>query len=165
MSGPASFPLPPHILTPDGIDDKLLHLAQELACGVSTVDDTLEALSISEEEYSRIIRHPQFPKLLAQYKTEWERADNTPQRIKMKSQLAIEKAIPEIFRQIYNNDEPLNSRVAAVTALGKFAGLGGPVADTSSGDGFKLTINFNGQKAMEISKALPDANTIDGELA
>lgn len=140
---------------------KLRKLALDIVKNVEDAPNVLERFGITTDEYYELAETTPFKAMLQQAQTEWEGAHNTPARVKLKSAALIEQALPDMFRAMVNDKEPLAARTALFTAMGKMGELGHAPPITSQGNmgaSFKLEISFGNQPAKSITleqQALP----------
>ncbi len=129
----------------------LRDLAQDIVKNIEEVPDILNKFGISHDEYLRLAETTPFRNMLREAATEWNSAAKTQDRIKLKSALLVEQALPEMYGALLNKNEPLNGRVELLKTLGKFGELGiAPVDGGAKGNTFRLEINFNGSPERNI---------------
>ena len=128
-------------------ENRLRLLALELAKGIEDPSEILKKLEWSEEDYNEIKESRIFKAMLNQYIQEWRGAGNTQKRVKLKSAVNIEAALPDFYAAMINPNEPLMARVKTLEVLGKLGGLGNsePIVGPVGGNGqyFKLEIHMD----------------------
>ena len=122
---------------------KLFHsLARELVQAYQTKENILKSLSLSEEGYELIVQNATFQRILRQLMSEWNSATNTSKRVKLKSQWAVEEAIPFLFQAMTDNNEPLSARAEVFKSLSKVGQLDVHDQLHTSDRSFRLEINI-----------------------
>lgn len=148
MENPLSLPL----LDRDG---EMRRVARELAMNLIPIERVLETTGVSYEEFQRWQTMPRFQHYYQQFKEEWDRADNTTERTKIKAGLVMEDFMEEAYLTMHDKKQPLNHRVELAKLVAKVAGLGEPkVALGNGGDGkggFSLTINISQSERVQIT--------------
>lgn len=158
-------PIPSVALNVNFEDEKRLRvLAMELAKGIEEPEKVLKKLQWDEADYAEISQSRIFQAMLSQYIQEWNGAGNTQRRVKLKSAVNIEAALPDFYSAMINPNEPLMARVKTLEVLSKIGGLGVSEAvsnqNSSGGNGqyFKLEIHLDRDKPPIIIDAgvMPD---------
>lgn len=134
----------------------LRSLAIDIVRNMREVPEVLSTAGISPEEYSKLAETSFFKEMLQQAAIEWEGAENTPDRIKLKSAVLVEQALPELFGTLTDKSEALSGRVELFKTMAKLGGLGNaPVTQASEGQVFRLEINFSDKKQNIIIENQP----------
>jgi hypothetical protein len=134
-------------------EQKLRSLALEIVKNIRDAPEILRQFGISEHEYGDLADTSVFKDMLRQAQAEWGGAGNTQERVKLKAAVLVEEALPDMYGQLTNKEEPLSSRVALLQTLSKLGGLGQQVLTPQGGtpgNVFRLEINFAGQKEKNI---------------
>lgn len=146
-------------------DDRLfLTLAREIAADINNLETILDAHQIDAEQWASYQTHPRFVQLLVSAKVEWSSAENTEQRVKIKSAAMIEMWLEEAHRLLHSTAESLSAKTELAKLIARFAGMGLAGAGISDGGGerFSLTINLGADRTLKFTKELP-AKVIDHE--
>jgi hypothetical protein len=130
-------------------ENRLRFLALELAKGIEEPEIILKRLGWNEDDYDEIKQSRVFKAMLRTYSEEWQGASNTQKRVRLKSAVNIEAALPDFYTAMINPNEPLMARVKTLEILGKLGGLGG--SETIAGQNgvggngqyFKLEIHMD----------------------
>jgi hypothetical protein len=129
-------------------EDVLLGLANDIAAAILPLEDILQRHGLTPAEYDTITRDPRFLRLLQSAVAEWTSVNNTTQRVRIKSQVAVEMALPDLYRTVTDPSIPLHHRAAMLrmlASLGKLIDTGGEPANTGNrGQEFSISITING---------------------
>jgi len=144
-------------------NDKLLHLAREIAIDHYSIEDILKNLQISTKEWESIQKSDAFQALLAEQIQAWHSVTNTHERTKLKAASLIEHWLPEAYARLSDRDEALPGKAKLFEVLMKLAGMGQPQNAGSEGGGekFSVTINLGADSKLTFEKELP-AKVIEG---
>ncbi len=104
-----------------GVD--LLGLARELAMELRSLQDILKHYSIDLKTLENYFKQPSFSKLYEDLKAEWGAVSNTQERIRLKSLALTEASMPEMFRQLHVEANPLSAKAEVFKSFMKGAGL------------------------------------------
>lgn len=131
----------------------LVRLAREIAMDQHELGRILERAGVSPSEFENISRMPRFQVLLQQSIINWEAAENTTERVKLKSAAMIEEWLPEAFTQMHNLEAPLMQRTDLAKLISRLGGMDkGPMGIDGSGERFSVTINLGADKNLAFSK-------------
>lgn len=146
-SSPATF----DVLT----DITVMAIAREIAVDHFPLSEVLKRWNVSPIQWERISALPEFKTYLLQERATWAAATNTPARVRLKSAAMIEFYLPEASRRLHDPKEALNHKVALLTQIAKFAGMGDGNAEQGTAgptDHVNIVINIGPQQApVEIS--------------
>jgi hypothetical protein len=132
-----------NILTVDD-ERRLRELALGLAKGIEDPNDLIKRLGFTNADYDELAESRTFKAILTEALSEWQGANNTHKRIKLKAAVNIEEALPSMYSAMVNDKEPLASRVKAFEAVARVGGLGNPeIAAQGPGQFFRLEINLD----------------------
>lgn len=121
----------------------LRKLAQDIAKNIEDIPDILKKHGLSDDDYGTLEQSSVFKKMLLSAIQEWESATNTTERIKLKSALLVERALPDMFPVLTDAGETLSGRVELLKTLAKLGGLGNaPLPQQGDGSVFRLEINL-----------------------
>lgn len=152
------------------LDASMVSLAREIAQDIFPLEDILIRHGFehgtNDPAWADLQARPEWAKTLQQQILEWNAADSTKKRIMLKSQAALEAALPSVFSLSVDPNEKALDRLKAVELLGKFGSVGADKESTGGGGGFSLKINLStGQQVKVIDEngnavgAQPDAGS------
>lgn len=142
---------------------RMLALAREIAADLRTVNEILEIHKVTTPEWERIRTNPQFTKLLQSCIEEWNSAGNTPERIKLKSLIFIEEALPEFYSRAHDPKETLTAKTEVLKTVSRLAGVGGNAGDqVNAGERMVVTINLGADHQLKIEKEVT-SKVIEGD--
>jgi hypothetical protein len=145
----------------------MVRLARAIAQDMLELGDILKANGVSDEVWKVIEQHPRFQKYLQEAILDWNAAENTPERVKIKAAAAVEEWLPEAFAQMHNSDAPLLHRNDLAKLMAKLGGMdnsrqGGE--GVSLGERFQVTINLGADAKLSFDKQVPSkVTTIEHE--
>jgi hypothetical protein len=132
-------------------------LAREIAQDIFPVEQVVQLHHLSDDEWQKIQTHPKFISILGDMQREWNSADNTRARIRVKAQTGLESQLEIFIADINDPSIPLAQRVEAGKFLARLGELdGGAGAGMAAGDG-RVTINI-------VTSAARPPITIDAEI-
>jgi len=151
-----------HAITkPRSLEEALPALARDLAQDLYTMDEIIEQYGLNRANVRKLLKSKSFKAMVTAARGEWASPGNAKSRAQLKAQLAIEEAIPDIYKIVTDSAEAAPARISAFSQLrevGKFekapaeqAGSGGP--------GFSITINL-GDSTLNVS-APPHKNVAE----
>lgn len=155
----------PVALAPGFLSTQAAGLARELAQDIRPVPDILRDYGFNgtdDPAFLEICESRDFKRLLEEANREWNSADSTKKRIRLKSQAAYEMLLPTLFETAVSARDP-KDRVEASKLLSKTGGFEEPQlagAGGQDGGGVKIVINI-GQKRIE-KEAAPTTITPEG---
>jgi hypothetical protein len=143
-------------------EKKLLCISRELARGLLSLDQILENNEVSQAEFDEYQQNPRFQQMLGEQVSEWQSADNTPERLKLKAAAALEDWLPELHARIHDRTESLTAKIEGGKLLAKLSGVG-EKSDSVIGGGerFSVTINIGDQKVSFEKMKTIDAEALD----
>ena len=130
----------------DEYEQKLRDLAQDIVKNIYEIPDILQRAGITQSEYAALAETTPFKQMLQVAANEWDGAHNTNLRVKLKSALLLEQALPSMFGALIDKEEPLAARTQLFVAMGKVGELGHapPITQgANAGSVFRLEINFD----------------------
>lgn len=148
------------------LDATHVGLAREIAQGIHLLKDILPRYGFRDEAdplWHRVRDHAEFQRYLAEAVREWNSADSTAKRIKVKAQASVEASIPELHALIHADRAPLNHRVEAFKMMARLGEVGeshGGAGKGGDGKGFSVTINIGKDNQVRLSSA-PERRVID----
>lgn len=102
----------------------LARLARDLAQDIFEPDQVRAAHSLSNVQFEKILDDVNFQRMLRENVLEWNSAEGTAARVKIKAATAVEVALKTIYDDILDRSIPLAQRVEAVKLLVKLGELG-----------------------------------------
>jgi hypothetical protein len=136
----------------------MVRLARAIAQDIHELSKILADNQVDEDVWKVIEKHPRFQKYLQEAILEWNSAENTPERVKIKAAAAVEEWLPEAYAQMHNQDAPLlhrNDLAKLMTKLGGMDRSGVGVDGSSGGERFHVTINLGADAKLTYDKTLP----------
>lgn len=97
-------------------------LAAALARRLDTLEEILKRFNLTEEQLGKLLDNPSFQDMMREANIQWSAAPSTPERIRIKAQLATEELIPEIYAVAANGQNPLGPRLDAAKLLYEITG-------------------------------------------
>lgn len=140
----------------------MLKLARELAMDIYPLEKILEVHGVPWSEWEIINKNSVFQSYLRSSIEEWQSAVNTGERVKLKSLAFVEEALPEFFARAHDASENLSAKTEVLKTIAKFAGVGGTVDGTVSGEKFSVTINLGADRQVKIERDVTP-QVIDGD--
>ena len=117
-------------------------LAREIAQDIFSVDQIVALHRLTDEEWQAIQQHPRFIAMVKQMTLDWNSAQNTRERVKIKAQTGLESQLEVFIAEINNPTIPLTQRVDAGRFLARLGELDGQASSNSGGGGSGITINI-----------------------
>jgi hypothetical protein len=116
-------------------------LALDLAAEIWPEADIFKNHGVDPLYGAALMQQPWFRKMVDEAKREWNAIANAKQRIRLKSQLAVEHAIEDMYAVITDKTVPAQARVAAFKELKDVSGVSG--VDQEAGGGAAMpTVNI-----------------------
>jgi|SRR5262245_23734606 len=133
-------------------------LAREIAQDIFPVADVIRLHNLSDDDWDRISKHPRFVSILNDMQREWNSAENTAQRIKVKAQAGLESQIEVLIADCGDVTIPLSQRTEAYRMLARLGDLDGQGKSTP-GERFVIQLNIGSvHKEVEVK---PEPKTIE----
>lgn len=131
----------------------LLKLAREIAMDIRPVEEILETHKIAGDDWYEIQKNPYFQGILSSEVQAWQSANNTSERVKLKTLAMVEEALPEFHARMHDPKEPLPAKTDVLKTIAKFAGIGNANVDASmGGERLSVTINLGADHQLRIEK-------------
>jgi hypothetical protein len=128
-------------------------LAREIAMDILELDEILALHQLDAEDWERIHSDVRFQKMLADMRAQWNSAENTKERVRVKAATGIEMALDSVVLELMSPAIPLGQRVQAFQMLAKLGDLevkpDQPVIQP--GDRVQISINI-GQGSVTTEK-------------
>ena len=145
---------------------RLRELAYGIAKDIEDPNVLLQRLGFTHDDYEELATTRVWRAMLEQALSEWQGANNTHKRVKLKAAVNIEQAMPSMYMAMVNEKEPLAARVKVFEIMSRVGGLGNPEpAAVGAGSAFNLTIQLDGGREMVIGRASLGVTTQPEELA
>lgn len=120
-------------------------LAAELAADLIPSEQIFAKHGMTMQQGFQLLTLDWFREMVADAKKEWASIKSSKQRLRLKGQLALEEAIPEIYRMIHNEEIPGAARVAAFKELINVSGVAASTEGVGSTTGLpSVTIYLGG---------------------
>jgi len=120
----------------------LLRIARELSMEIMQLPDILTKLGVNNEQWEQIKELPRFQYLLNEMMLAWQAAQNTPERVKLKSAAMIEEALAEMHARVHDSREPLAAKTEMLKLISRLAGIGNERIEGQVSEKFTLHINI-----------------------
>jgi hypothetical protein len=156
----------------DQLKDLSPTLAADLAADLIPADDVFKRHGIGTQDANLLMGSEWFRHMVDEARSEWSSLKNSKQRVRLKGQLALEEAIPEIYHMIHDTDIPAAARVAAFKELKEVSGVAsGTQENGNAGTGLPSvtiilggasgnSVTIEGTKA--VTEAIEEANVLPG---
>lgn len=142
----------------------LLKLAREIAMDIRPLEDVLTSQGIGQSQWEEINKLPYFQQVLRSCLEEWQSAQNTPERVKLKTLAMVEEALPEFHARMHDPREQLQHKTDVLKTIAKFAGIDRSGVDGQiAGERMVVTINLGADHQLKIEKDVTP-KTIEGEI-
>jgi hypothetical protein len=131
-------------------------LAREVAMDIFPLETILEVHRLSNDEWEKINAHPKFQQMVHSMTIEWNSAQGTRERVKVKAATGLESKLESLINEIDNADIPLTQRVEAGKFLARIGELDTTniLGGSSGGSGVAITLNI-GNVTRKIEGAIP----------
>jgi hypothetical protein len=128
-----------------------VQLAREIAINLNDIEDILKHYSVSDLQWQKIQRNPRFQALVQEAVAEWNAAENTHSRVKIKAAAMVEEWLPEGNRLAHDASQPLSGKVELMKLIRSLSTLG---VDNVEGGGekFSVVINLGGDAKLKFEK-------------
>jgi hypothetical protein len=140
------------------LDDlQLVRLAREIAMDIRELDEILSDHNVSRAAFERLQRNQNFSRMLANELSAWQSAANTNERVRFKTAAMVEDFLPELYKQLINEREPLLAKTKALEFIAKLAGYNqiDRADQVSPGDRVVVQINLGSDQQLSFEKRLP----------
>ncbi len=134
-------------------------LAAELATRLYPVADTLKRFGLTADQLKHLMTDPQFRHQITEYRREWDSPLSARERVKMKSALAVEDGLVELYRLYHDVSAHPQARLDAFKQLVSLADMQPKANAQAEGSKFTLNITLAGQEKEE--KLIIDGNTAE----
>jgi hypothetical protein len=126
-------------------------LAAELAADLIPSDQIFAKHGMTMEQGFQLMTLGWFRDMVDEAKKEWSSLKSSKQRLRLKGQLALEEAIPEIYRLIHDSDIPGAARVAAFKELINVSGMAAAETGASGATGLPSVTIYLGSPGTQGS--------------
>ncbi len=148
----------PTVATPPD-DLSTAALAAELATRLYPVADTLKRFGLTADQLKHLMQDPQFRHQITEYRREWESPLSARERVRMKSALAVEDGLVELYRLYHDVTANPQARLDAFKQLVNLADMQPKQNAQAEGSKFTLNITLAGQEKEE--KLIIDGSTVE----
>lgn len=128
----------------------LARLARELAMDILPVNDVLRIHELDDSTWLKIQSDPKFQAMLSSMITEWNSADNTKARVRVKAATAFESLVEVYVRDAMDIGIPLAQRVEVGKLLVKIGELESVRDGKDAGSQVLIQINTGVPEAVNI---------------
>jgi hypothetical protein len=148
----------PLAIPPDGI----VRLATDLAMEIRTPAETFAEWGIGlpgqDPRADAIMENTAFREIYQQIQREWDGVTGTTQRVRLKSALIVEEALPAIYKMITATDGDHRLRLDAFKQLSKMSGVEDEAKKPSeAGEKFIVNIRIGGQDVASVEANMESA--------
>jgi hypothetical protein len=140
------------------LTDDRAALAAELATRLLPVPEVMKRYNMTTAELTTLLADSQFKNMVRDFRREWESPMSARERVKLKSSLAVEDGIVELYRIFKDLDTVPAARIDAFKQLVGLADMQPKKEGAEAGPAFSLTLNLGGTDE-DISKTI----TIDAD--
>jgi hypothetical protein len=122
------------------------HIATELAAGLSDAAAIRERYGIAEAQWDVLKSNRVFREMLREALTKLRGDLNAGKRITLKSEVALEDSIPQLYLMAHDSEVPAASRVESIKTMAALAGRnmkGEAAPGSAAGGGFAININIS----------------------
>jgi len=117
-------------------------LALELASQLTSPAEVFDRHGITDEDAKTLLADPTFQRMIKEAKAEWTAEQNTPERIRLKAQMALEELLLPTYNMAKDPRVPPPSRTDAVKLFERLSGVA-KSAEDSGGSGPKFVLSIN----------------------
>ena len=130
-------------------------LAREIAQDIFDIEQIVRLHDLSDEEWRKIQAHPRFIAMLTDMQRDWNAAENTRQRVRIKAATGLESTLEVFIADIANPLIPLAQRTEAGKFLARLGELDGARDGVPSGAGVVINIVTSASKPPVTIDATP----------
>lgn len=151
---------PPALVFPEGFQKA--HLASEIASDLIDLQDILERHQITQAHLGVLTQQTEFSQMLDEFTRDWKSPMNVKERIRLKSALAIEDGLADMYQIFRNTDLQPAARLDAYKQLVTLSDTAPRREDSAGGggSGFSITINVGQSGEQDITPI-----TIEGQAS
>lgn len=148
-------------------DLKMLRLAREIAMDIRPLEAILVTHEVTLEDFDLLRVHPTFTSYLRNCIEEWASAQNTAERVRLKSLAIVEESLPEFYARAHDPKELLQHKIKTLEVIAKFAGIGdrGIIGVAGGGEKLSITINLGEGRKVTVEHEGSAEDIEDAELA
>lgn len=141
---------------------RLVAVAREIAINHKSIQDILKEYEISTEEWETLQDDPEFSRILQSEIVDWQSAQNTKERTRLKSAALLEMWLEEANARLWDPKEGLSAKVELAKLIEKMSGISATNTAADAGGGFKITINIGEGQQLKFEKEVTP-KVIEGE--
>ena len=131
-------------MNPALLEDNRAALAAELATRLLPVSEIMARHGLNTAQLRAHIADPQFKNMVKTFRQEWESPLSARERVKLKSAMAVEDGLVELYHIFKDNDLAPAARIEAFKQLVGLAEMGPKKDGVEVGPAFSLTLNLGG---------------------
>lgn len=132
-------------------------VAVDLASDVWPENQVFSNHGIDPVYGAALLQQPWFRKMVDEAKREWSSITNAKQRIRLKTQVAVEQSIGDLYTIVTDVNTPAAARVAAFKELKDIAGVASQesVGPANNAPTVNIFLNGDGEPAFSVSTTKP----------
>ncbi|WP_454627766.1 hypothetical protein [Bradyrhizobium cenepequi] len=153
------------VLNPSNSDALLVKLAREIAMDIQPLETILKQYSLDANRWEKLKENGKFQALLFSETEAWNSAQNTHDRVKLKSAAMLEEFLPELNNRLHDGDEALPAKIEGLKVLTKIAGIGERAEGAAGGERFTVTINLGEDSKLITIDKMVASKTIEHDPA
>lgn len=136
------------------LDRELLavQIAREIAINLNDIETILKHYSVSDSEWGKLQRSDRFKALVCEAVAEWNAANNTQERVKLKAAAMVEEWLPEANRLAHDSAQSLPGKVELMKLIKSLTSLGVIGTEGGAGEKFSVVINLGGDNKLKFEK-------------
>lgn len=152
-------------LIPHGSNMIYVKVAREIAIDHYDIQTVLNRYGITPDMWEFMQNDPRFTRVLQSEIADWQAANNTQERTKLKAAALLEEWLEEANKRLHHPNEALPAKVQLATLLSRIAGMGSNGAGVEGGgERFSVTINLGADQKLEFTKDVT-SKVIEGTAA
>lgn len=139
-------------LTPSYLGDsnRTAQIAMELAIKMLPVSEILTRFNLSANQLKLMLKDAAFKSMVLQFRTDWEAAENVRERVRLKSGVALEDSIPQLYTIAHDADTTPAARIDAIKQLAALADAVPRKDSNETASRFSVTINLPSGEPVQI---------------
>lgn len=136
-----------------GVDGQYAKLAADIAAKLLPLKEILKNHGITGAELKILLGSQQFRHQITDFRREWNSPLSAKDRVRLKTSLMVEDALPELYTMFYDTDLAPAARLDAFKKMVDLADMAPKATDNAhQGPKFSLTLNLgnDNQKSVTI---------------
>jgi hypothetical protein len=138
-------------------------LAAELATKLLPLPEIIKRYDLTPAQLKDLLRDQQFRHMVNEFRREWHSPLSARERVRLKSSLAVEDGLIELYRIFKDLDYTPSARLDAFKQLVGLADMQPKKDAVESGPSFSLTLNLGGESRTVTIDATPGPALIDAD--